>query len=198
MRVSAIILSALVAPSAALSFQNVDAQRDIPSNEDLKIPGHTPIEYCPNKKSEGYIKLISIGFSGGVLAFTARVTRIIEKRAYMDLTVKYEGIRLLGTTTDLCQQITEVGLRCPLRYGEISFTRAVTLPNKKNIPPGTYTITADIFSVSHSRITCLTVTVKWPGLEYHTISPTIAGPIGSSPTYEVPGEGQHGFTPPRF
>ncbi|KAG5936338.1 hypothetical protein E4U60_002644 [Claviceps pazoutovae] len=167
MRVSTAILSALVAPSAALSFWNVDAQKGISSDEDLKIPGQSPLEYCPDKTSEGYIKIESVDLAPNppaagkdlVIKANAHVTKTIEKGAYIDLTVKYGLIRLLATKADLCEQIGEVDLKCPLKSGVMSITKTVTLPNE--IPPGTYTVTADVFSASHKRITCLTATVKF-------------------------------------
>ncbi|KAG6052769.1 hypothetical protein E4U17_005429 [Claviceps sp. LM77 group G4] len=167
MKVSAAILSALVAPSAALSFWNVDAQKGISSNEDLKIPGQSPLEYCPDKKSEGYIKIYRIDLAPNppavgkdlVIKATGSVMRSIENGAYIDLTVKYGLIRLIATKADLCEQIGEVDLKCPLNPGDISIIKTVKLPNE--IPPGTYTVTADVFSARHERITCLTTTVKF-------------------------------------
>ncbi|KAG5992913.1 hypothetical protein E4U52_002444 [Claviceps spartinae] len=167
MRVSAAILSALVAPSAALSFWNVDAQKGISSNEDLKIPGQSPLEYCPDKKSEGYIEIYNIDLAPNppaagknlIIKATGAVKRPIENGAYIDLTVKYGLIRLLTTRADLCDKIGEVDLKCPLNPGNMQITKTVELPNE--IPPGTYTVTADVFSAHHKRITCLTATVKF-------------------------------------
>ncbi|KAG5989415.1 hypothetical protein E4U43_004506 [Claviceps pusilla] len=199
MRLSTAVLSALVAPSAALSFWNVDAQKGISSHEDLKIPGESPLEYCPNKKTDGYIEINRVDLlpnppaayvlfslfsrrlqrkktsrphfssslthnvldSGKQLVIKANgtVKKAIEKGAYIDLTVKYGLIRLLTTTADLCEQMGEVDLKCPVEPGERVITKTVELP--KEIPPGTYTVVADVFTAKKERITCLTATVTF-------------------------------------
>jgi len=61
------------------------------------------------------------------------VKKAIEKGAYIDLTVKYGLIRLLTTKADLCEQMGEVDLKCPLEPGERIITKTVELP--KEIPP---------------------------------------------------------------
>ncbi|KAG6007752.1 hypothetical protein E4U21_005591 [Claviceps maximensis] len=167
MRVSAAILSALVAPSAALGFWNLDAQKDVSSNGDLKIPGESPLEHCPNKKTEGYIEINRVDLlpnppaAGKALVIKANgtVKKTIEKGAYVNLTVKYGLIRLLTTKADLCEQMGEVDLKCPVEPGERVITKTVDLP--KEIPPGTYNVVADVFTAKDERITCLTATVSF-------------------------------------
>ncbi|KAG5984517.1 hypothetical protein E4U55_004413 [Claviceps digitariae] len=167
MRVSTAVLSALVAPSAALSIWNVDAQSGISPNQDLKIPGESPLEYCPNNKNDGYIEIKRVDLlpnppaAGKQLVINAEgtVKKTIEKGAYINLTVKYGLIRLLKTTADLCEQMGEVDLKCPVEPGERVITKAVELP--KEIPPGTYTVVADVFNANDEPITCLTATVTF-------------------------------------
>lgn len=60
MRFCVAALSALLAPSAALSLFNSDSQRAITSNDDLKIPGESPLEHCPDRKAEGYVEIKSV------------------------------------------------------------------------------------------------------------------------------------------
>lgn len=60
MRVSAAILSAIVAPCTALSLWSDDARRGVSPNEDLKIPGESPLKHCAGKKTDGYIEINSI------------------------------------------------------------------------------------------------------------------------------------------
>ncbi|KAG5919211.1 hypothetical protein E4U61_001052 [Claviceps capensis] len=174
MRVSAAILLALVALSAALSFRNVDAEEAISSNENLKIPGHSTIEYCPGKKSAGFFDFERMDFAPNppvagqalIVKFRGYTRRNIEKKAFFNLNVKYGLIRLLGLQGNLCSQISAIDLKCPLRAGTmLSITKTITLPKK--IPPGNYTVTADVFSfrLIHyvqvvERIACLTTTIK--------------------------------------
>ncbi len=49
------------------------------------------------------------------------------------LTVKYGLIKLLSTKADLCEQIGNVDLKCPLEKGKMVITKSVDLP--KEIPP---------------------------------------------------------------
>lgn len=57
----------------------------------------------------------------------------IGKGAYVVIQVKYGLIKLLSTTADLCEQIKEVDLECPLEAGQTKITKEVELP--KQIPP---------------------------------------------------------------
>lgn len=57
----------------------------------------------------------------------------IEDGAYVNLQVKYGLIRLINTQADLCEQIKNVELECPIKKGVITVTKSVDLP--KEIPP---------------------------------------------------------------
>ncbi|KAK9436986.1 phosphatidylinositol/phosphatidylglycerol transfer protein [Metarhizium brunneum] len=205
MRFSVAALSTLLAPSAALSLFNSESQRAITSNDDLKIPGESPLEHCSDRKAEGYVKIKSVDLapnppsayvlspsrlgemvvgypvandyadwfvlfdsSGQDLVIKAEgtVKKTIEEGAYIDLTVKYGLIRLLKTKADLCEQMGEVDLKCPVEPGDRVITKTVQLP--KEIPPGTYNVEADVFAANGERITCLTATVKFnmPGMDF--------------------------------
>jgi hypothetical protein len=47
--------------------------------------------------------------------------------------VKYGFIKLITTRADLCKEIKNVDLECPIEKGEISILKSVDLPNE--IPP---------------------------------------------------------------
>ena len=57
----------------------------------------------------------------------------IEDGAYVQLEVKYGYIRLINTKADLCKEIKNVDLECPIEKGELSIIKSVDLPNE--IPP---------------------------------------------------------------
>lgn len=57
----------------------------------------------------------------------------IEDNAYVILQVKYGLIRLVNTQANLCEQVTNVDLECPIEKGKITITKDVELP--KEIPP---------------------------------------------------------------
>lgn len=104
--------------------------------------------------------------------------------AYVMLQVKYGYIRLINTQADLCKEMKNVELECPIEKGKITITKSVDLP--KEIPPvrvcprksglsvspsqhvmltvlsqlqGKYTVVADVFNKNGDHITCLTATV---------------------------------------
>jgi hypothetical protein len=61
------------------------------------------------------------------------VKETILDGAYVNLEVKYGYIRLISTQADLCKEIKNVDLECPIEKGKLSITKSVDLP--KEIPP---------------------------------------------------------------
>jgi hypothetical protein len=57
----------------------------------------------------------------------------IEEGAYVVLQVKYGLIRLVNTQANLCEQVSNVDLECPIKKGKTTITKDVELP--KEIPP---------------------------------------------------------------
>lgn len=76
-----------------------------------------------------------IPHSGKALLITASgvVKKTITTGAYVKVTVKYGLIQLLSTTADLCEQLDNVDLACPLENGSMTITKSVDLPSA--IPP---------------------------------------------------------------
>lgn len=105
------------------------------------------------------------------------VSEPIEEGAYVALQVKYGLIRLISTKADLCEQVKNVDLECPIDSGDLTLTKTVELP--KEIPnvrkhcrthlfmthlanhraQGKYTVLADVYTKDDKPITCLTATV---------------------------------------
>jgi len=52
-----------------------------------------------------------------------------------------------------------VDLECPIKKGETALTKEVELP--KQIPPGKYTVLADVTTKDDKKITCLSATVEF-------------------------------------
>jgi len=73
------------------------------------------------------------------------------------LTVKYGLITLIRQTADLCDQIVNVDLHCPLDKGPMSMTHEVKIP--REVPPGKYTVMADVLTKDEEKITCLEAVV---------------------------------------
>jgi hypothetical protein len=57
----------------------------------------------------------------------------VAEGAYVVLQVKYGLIRLVNTEADLCEQVSNVDLSCPIRKGKTTIVKDVELP--KEIPP---------------------------------------------------------------
>jgi hypothetical protein len=75
------------------------------------------------------------------------------------LQVKYGLITIIKQTADLCNTVKEVDLECPIKKGDMTLTKEVELP--KQIPPGKYTVLADVLTKDEKKITCLTATVEF-------------------------------------
>lgn len=67
---------------------------------------------------------------------TGEVKTTVTKGAYVKVTVKYGLIQLLSTTADLCEQLGNVDLSCPLEPGKLTLVKSVELPSA--IPPVQY------------------------------------------------------------
>ncbi|KMU84167.1 phosphatidylglycerol/phosphatidylinositol transfer protein [Coccidioides immitis H538.4] len=83
----------------------------------------------------------------------------VDRGARVLLQVKYGLIRLINQTADLCDQIENVDLHCPLEKGKMTFTKNIDLP--KEIPPGTYTVNADVLTKDDEKVTCLHAAVTF-------------------------------------
>jgi hypothetical protein len=68
-----------------------------------------------------------------IIKATGKVYEPILEGAYVKLTVKYGLIRLISTTADLCEQVKNVDLECPINKGLLVIEKSVDLP--KQIPP---------------------------------------------------------------
>lgn len=107
----------------------------------------------------------------------------VEDGAKVIIVVKYGFIKLLSTTADLCEKVSNVDLECPVKKGPIKITKDVELP--KEIPPvrlrstlvmlerrltmdqGKYTVYAEAVTKDKADgskgdpITCLEATVQF-------------------------------------
>lgn len=117
--------------------------------------------------------------SGNTLTIEAfgTLSQKLEKGAYVRLQVKYGLIRLINMQQDLCDQVSNVDLECPVDKGKITIVKDVDLP--KEIPPastrlslffslftnslhqGTYTVFADAYTKDKEHIICLEATVMF-------------------------------------
>ncbi|KAJ5232654.1 3-ketoacyl-CoA thiolase peroxisomal [Penicillium chermesinum] len=130
-----------------------------PTNE-LPVNGENPLVFCEDP-TKNILQIEKVDISpnppkpGQVLTVTASGTlgQKIEKGAYVNLEVKYGLITLVKQTADLCDQVTNVDLKCPLNAGKLTLTKQVKLPQQ--IPPGKYSVLADVYTLNDERVTCL-------------------------------------------
>ncbi|KAI9845280.1 MAG: Phosphatidylglycerol/phosphatidylinositol transfer protein [Thelocarpon superellum] len=136
-------------------------------DDKLDVPGDSPLQYC--RQSDDDILVIEhVNLSpnppvpGQNLSIEAAgiFKKDVEEGAYVNLQVKYGLIRLVNTKADLCSQVEQVDLKCPIKKGETLLTKTVEIP--KEVPPGKYTVLADVYTVDDEKITCLTAEVTFP------------------------------------
>lgn len=74
--------------------------------------------------------------------------------------MKWGYVTLISDTFDLCEA-TDVEPDCPLRKGHLTGTKKFEIPS--NVPPGKYTVTADVQAEGKDgeQITCVQGTVMF-------------------------------------
>ncbi|MCJ1422660.1 Phosphatidylglycerol/phosphatidylinositol transfer protein [Sticta canariensis] len=155
----------LVFTSLAASTSLFSGSQTILSDDDLNVPGENPLKFCQN--SDRYTLTISgvdltpnPPLPGKTLNISAQgnFTTEVCNGAFINLSVKYGLITLIRQTADLCEQIKNVGMECPLD-GVMSLSKDVDLPSI--IPSGSYNVLADVYNKDKKQITCLTADVHF-------------------------------------
>ncbi|CAL3969948.1 unnamed protein product [Diplocarpon coronariae] len=132
-----------------------------------EVPGDNPLNFCQADHSSDILTLEKINLSpnppkaGRTLSIEAKGTLLkdVEDGAKIILQVKYGLIKLVNTEADLCKQVGNVDLECPIKKGPIKLTKDVELPNE--IPNGRYTVFADAYTKDGEHITCLQASVQF-------------------------------------
>jgi len=163
--VLALLFSTLVA-SDGLSFFG-GGQKVL--GDGAAVPGDNPLTYCKKDHDDDILVLESVDLTpnppvkGNNLTIEAVGTLLedVNEGAYIVLQVKYGLIRLVNTEANLCEQVSNVDLSCPIKKGKTTITKDVSLP--KEIPPGTYTVFADAYTArpESKKIICLEATVTF-------------------------------------
>jgi len=156
--------TALLASSVSagiLSKSSVNVADDV-----FEVPGENPLKHCKDPATD-LLEITSVDLNpnppkpGNTLSIVAKgtVKDDIEDGAKIHLSVKYGLITIIRTTRDLCEDVPNVGLECPVKKGELSLSKDVDLPAE--IPPGKYTVVADVVSKDDKTITCLNAVVEF-------------------------------------
>jgi hypothetical protein len=137
-----------------------------PNPDEKPVPGDSPISQCDISQSQ-ILSLNKVIVTpnpparGENLTFLAEgvLAQDIEDGAYVDVDVRYGFIKLLHQTFDLCDEIENVGLECPIKKGPQTIQKEVQIPNE--VPPGRYIVYARAYTKDDEFITCLTATVDF-------------------------------------
>jgi len=164
MQLTTLLLAAIGVASVSATPSWVPGQVVI--NEDWKVPGDNPLYFCSDPK-DNIAQIDKVDLSpnpplpGEPLTIKAsgELKDTIDEGSKMHLQVKYGIITLINQDADLCETIQKADLTCPLKKGEMSLTKEVDIP--KEIPPGTYTVLADVFTKDGDKITCLTAKIAF-------------------------------------
>jgi len=133
---------------------------------EYKVPGDNPLYFCGDPVDD-LLKIEKVDLSpnppvpGQSLSIkaTGDFKEEVGEGFKMHLQVKYGLITLINQNADGCDTIKKGDLDCPLEKGEMSLTKDVDLP--REIPPGTYTVLADVFTADGDKITCLTAKIAF-------------------------------------
>ncbi|KAH8164001.1 hypothetical protein CIB48_g4225 [Xylaria polymorpha] len=167
MRLSSAVYIAALSASNLVSAGSWFGTGDVIVNDAQKVPGDSPLQFCDANHDEDTVHIDKVDLSPNppeagsklVITATGTVAKRIEKGAYVKLVVKYGLIRLVSTTADLCEQVENVDLKCPIEEGVLSIIKSVDIP--KEVPPGTYNVFADVYNPDDTPMTCLQATVTF-------------------------------------
>ncbi|CEJ53892.1 Phosphatidylglycerol/phosphatidylinositol transfer protein [Penicillium brasilianum] len=167
---TALLLASPLVAAASLPSLFDPSQAPIRAEDERKNPveGDNPLEFCEPPSSH-LLTIDSVDLSpnpplpGETLTITASGTfhETITEGAIVNVEVKWGVITLVKQTMDLCDQIENVDLKCPLEKGKMTLTKQVDLP--KQIPPGRYSVLADVYTEDKRKVTCL----KADNIEFH-------------------------------
>jgi len=161
------IFAIAVTSASALSFQvSYNDQKPI-GLLDEEIPGNSPVKICSKDPDLDTVAIERVDLDpnpptpGNTLHIEAsgQVLERIEEGAYIVVLVKLGYITLIKKTFDFCEEVKQVDLECPIEKGPVKITKDVDLP--KQIPPGKFVVTANLFTVNDVLITCLSAEVNF-------------------------------------
>ncbi|OCK81889.1 hypothetical protein K432DRAFT_424571 [Lepidopterella palustris CBS 459.81] len=166
MKLSALFLSVVITTSVSATPASWFNQGQLAIQDEFKVPGDNPLYFCSDP-SDDILIIDNVDLdpnppkAGESLDIVAKGTlsKAIEEGAKVHLQVKYGLITLINQEADLCDQVKNVDLECPLHKGDMTLMKSVDLP--KEIPPGNYQVLADVFTKDGDKITCLTASIAF-------------------------------------
>jgi len=167
MKIPAVLVSLLTAATAITidSRSLFGSQNAMVTDEPkFKVPGKNPLYFCADPKDYiGQIDFVDLvpnpPVPGQKLTVTANGTfsKDIDPGATVFLQVKYGLITLIKQEADLCDNLPKIDITCPIKEGVLAIEKEVDIP--KQVPPGKYTVLADVNTVDKEKIVCMESTV---------------------------------------
>ncbi|KAH3669032.1 hypothetical protein WICMUC_005107 [Wickerhamomyces mucosus] len=156
-----LLISQTVLSASLFGILGNEQSLTLPSRDERPIPGGSPISVCDITEPQ-LLSIDSVIISpnppqrGQNLTVSAigHLTKDVEDGAYVDVDVRYGYIKLISQTYDLCEQVGEVDLECPLSKGEYKLSKIVEIPAE--VPPGKYTVFARAYTKDDEFISCIT------------------------------------------
>lgn len=164
MKLTSLLLSVVLTITVSARSSWFNGNQVSVKGDMVEVPGENPLFFCSNPPTD-ILVIDSVDLSpnppevGQTLDIRATgvLKETVENGAKIHLQVKYGLITLINQETDLCNQVKNVDLKCPLKRGPLELTKSVNLPGQ--IPPGNYHVIADVFTKDGDEITCLTADV---------------------------------------
>lgn len=159
----------LLAPllASALSLYNPSSSDSHSLDENFPVPGDQPLVYCKDPK-DYILEVHNVDLipnpprAGEKLTIKANGTfhEQIEDGATVFLQVRYGLITLIKQEADMCEQLPKIDINCPIEQGYMEIFKEVEIP--RQVPPGKYTVLADVNTVDKRSITCMEAVVVFP------------------------------------
>jgi len=167
MRLSTLAFASLSCLVSAVLAASIAGRSQSSLSTDNKIPGNSPLVLCPGEHGDDIVWIDQVDLdpnpplAGHDLEFRAHgyVKKPIKQGAYANVTIKYGVIKLLTTQLNLCDQMQNVNVTCPIEKGPLEIAKTVHLPGE--IPPGRYTVHVAVHNNDDESITCLDATVSF-------------------------------------
>jgi len=165
MKITAVFLPLIAATLvSSTSLFGSSSQNSLTDEPKKDVPGKNPLHFCADPEDYiltiDYVDLVpNPPQPGEKLYIIANGTfaKDVEAGATVFLQVKYGLITLIKQEADLCDNLGQVDMTCPLKKGPMSLKKEVDIP--KQVPPGKYTVLADVNTVEKEKVTCLESTV---------------------------------------
>lgn len=150
-----------------IKFSPESNQHILSDGVDKNVPGNNDFSYCNEDFKEDIVQLDFVDLSPKVpkkgekflIKASGKLREETKEGAFVRVKVAYGLITLINIQADLCEQISNVDLSCPLEKGTFKIEKEVKLPSE--IPMGIYRVSADAYNVDDERLVCLTSQIKF-------------------------------------